>query len=65
MPLIAKVTRCTKVHIKQAKDREWYFVLTGGNGQPIAVSETYTRRSDALRGAERFCVLVAMAEVVT
>jgi uncharacterized protein YegP (UPF0339 family) len=63
MPVIPKTTRVVRVRIMQAKDGSYYFVLRGGNGEPVAVSETYKRRSDAIRGARRFMLIVSTAEI--
>jgi len=40
-----------KVQIRQAKNGEWYFVAIGANNEDGPVSETYTRREDAVRAA--------------
>lgn len=42
----------------------WYFVVEGNNGEPIATSETYTRQSDALRGAGDLCDALEQPSVV-
>jgi uncharacterized protein YegP (UPF0339 family) len=39
------------VEFHESRDKQWYFRLVGGNGEPLAVSERYTRREDAERGA--------------
>ena len=43
------------VMVKQSKDDppQFYWVRVAPNGEPIATSETYTRRSDAKEAAER------------
>lgn len=63
MLVIPKTMRVIRVRIMQAKDKSYYFVLRAGNGEPVAVSETYKRRSDAIRGARRFLLIVASTEV--
>lgn len=46
------------------KKREWRFTLVGANGEPIATSESYTRKADARRGIEAVVEAARIAEVV-
>lgn len=45
------VLRIPQLQIKEAADGGFYWRLTGKNGEPMATSETYSRREDARRGA--------------
>jgi len=38
-----------RVEARQSSDSQWYFVVKGGNGQVVAVSELYVSRSNADR----------------
>ena len=39
-----------KVIIKKSKDKQYYFVVVASNGEPIATSEMYTRKSKCRKG---------------
>ena len=39
-----------KFFLFEGEDGQWYFHLKAGNGQIIAQSEGYTRKSNALNG---------------
>lgn len=41
-----------KFIVKQAKNDQYYFVLTAKNGQTIAQSEMYNSKSSAMNGVE-------------
>ena len=42
-----------KIIILPSDDKQWYFVVTARNNQPILTSETYTRRSNAVKAARK------------
>jgi uncharacterized protein YegP (UPF0339 family) len=46
------------IEIFQSNGGEWYFHVTGDNGEILAQSEGYTSKSDALRG------LKAMEQII-
>lgn len=52
-----------KLHVRKSRDGQWYFVATARNGEPVATSETYTRKADAVRGAQRFRDVFALAAI--
>lgn len=39
------------VLFRSKKNGQWYFRLVAGNGKPIAQSEGYKRRANAVKGA--------------
>lgn len=43
---------------------EWRFRLVAGNGEPMAASEGYTRKADAIRAAKRLKSEVYRAPIV-
>ena len=43
-----------KVEVFRGKDQQWYFRTRAANGRIGDVSEGYTRRRDAVRGARRW-----------
>lgn len=47
------------IKIKKSKDGKFYFVVTATNGQVLATSETYTRKSNCKKGIQ------AMREVTS
>ena len=44
----------TYLEVWSGRDGQWYFHAVSRNGQVGDVSEGYTRKSDALRGAARW-----------
>lgn len=41
-----------KFEVRTSRDGYYYFVLKGANGEVMLTSERYTRRADAVRGAQ-------------
>jgi uncharacterized protein YegP (UPF0339 family) len=39
------------IRIAKGDDSDWYFTPLGGNGEPLAQSEGYTERNDAIEAA--------------
>jgi uncharacterized protein YegP (UPF0339 family) len=39
--------------LKKSKDKQFFFILKGMNGQILTTSETYTRRENAIKGIRR------------
>lgn len=60
----ACLKRKPRIVVRRSEDNQFYFVLVAGNGEGMFASETYTRKLDAQRAAERLRVLVAEARVV-
>ena len=42
-----------KITTFQGANKRWYYRLTARNGCVIAGNQSYTRKSDAVRGAKR------------
>lgn len=40
-----------KIQIKEAKDKQFYFVIVAKNGETMACSEMYTRKYTAIKSA--------------
>lgn len=56
--------RYVVLEVRRSKDNQFYFILKAANGETMMMSETYTRRTDAHRAADRLKVLVSIAVVV-
>lgn len=41
------------IDVRPSEDGQWYYMMVSSNGQPMPVSETYTRRSSAVRAAKK------------
>lgn len=39
-----------RIELFEGKDKQWYWRLLGGNGEKMAQSEGYTRKSGAIQG---------------
>lgn len=40
------------IKIHKSKDKQFYFTVTSSNGMVLATSETYKKKSSAVRGAK-------------
>jgi len=40
--------------IKKTRNKQWRFNLKGDNGEPIATSETYTRKAKAIQTLKKY-----------
>ena len=47
---LKRLLRRPKYLLKKNKKNEWFFVLVAPNGKTILQSESYKRKSDALKG---------------
>lgn len=56
--------RAAKIAIRKSRNKQFFFEFRGGNGETMLVGETYTRRTDAMRGAKRFQRLASLAIIV-
>jgi uncharacterized protein YegP (UPF0339 family) len=43
-----------KIHIKRSLDNQIFFTIHARNGKTIATSETYKRKSSAVKAAKKF-----------
>ena len=43
-----------KIHVRQAKNGQWYYHILGDNGRILSTSETYSTKGNAKRAADRF-----------
>lgn len=57
----ADALRPATIRIEQAQDRQYYLRLIAGNGETVLVSETYTRRRDAVRASKALAGLMPTA----
>ncbi len=48
-------------HIHKSQDGQFYFTLTGWNGQVLVTSETYKQKYGAKKGIERVIALSSVA----
>lgn len=55
--------RMAKFEIRKSRDRQFYFVLVAGNGEPMFTSETYTRRDNAIRAVDRLRIITSSAKL--
>jgi len=63
-PTIAEIYPSRDGHQRPAaRPRSWRFRLRARNGEIIAVGESYTRKSDAIRGAKRVAPEAVVKEV--
>lgn len=53
-----------KLEIFRGKGKRYYFRMVGGNGEKVAISESYITRWSAKRGARRFLELASNAQIV-
>jgi uncharacterized protein YegP (UPF0339 family) len=52
-----------RVQVFQGEDKQWYWRLVGGNGEIMAQSEAYSRKSNAIRGVKDALKIAPDAEV--
>lgn len=56
--------RRAKIKVCRSQDGQFYLAVVAGNGEPFVNGETYTRRADALRAANRVQPMIASAVIV-
>ncbi len=52
-----------RIQLFRGADRQWYWRLRHRNGNILATSEGYTRRTTAARGAERLAQALRFVQV--
>lgn len=50
-----------KIQVRQARDKQWFVRLVARNGRVVFNTETYTRKSGAIRIAHRLSDLLGEA----
>lgn len=53
-----------KFIIKKSKDKQWYFILTARNGEPMFTSETYTRKASCVKSVTSIKRSISNAKMV-
>ena len=51
------------IEIFQSNGGQWYFHVTGDNGEILAQSEGHTRKSDALQGLKAMARIIAKSNM--
>jgi uncharacterized protein YegP (UPF0339 family) len=49
--------------VEPSRDGQWFVVAVARNGQKVAVTETYTRKTSAVRAAKRIIAALAKATI--
>lgn len=60
-----KIPRLPRVNFLVAKDGQFYYTISSGNGEVIVTSETFTTRSSRLKSALNLFDLIRLNQLFT